>query len=155
MIQEDLSGPQEQEESRLAAPDSLEKPVSAEERYRRHGHTAATFLLENQAALASKLERALFDQGFEVSHLESSEASADAFLETIRITRRIGVISIYSGAPIDGLTKKQLSSELKHQLFDLSRKNESASDEAVFRHALALADSLRFGRPHNHQEEVQ
>ena len=36
----------------------------AEERYERHRHYAATFLLENQAALASRLERVLFEQGF-------------------------------------------------------------------------------------------
>jgi hypothetical protein len=110
--------------------------------------------LENQAALASRLERALFDQGFEVLRLESSEAPGDAVLETIRTTRRMGVISIYSGAPLDSPTKKQLSSELEQQLFDLSAKNEGANDEDAFRRALALAHSLRFRKPHNDQREV-
>jgi sulfate adenylyltransferase large subunit len=155
MIQRELPDPPGPEELKLTAPDALEKGVSARERAKRHGHTPATFLLENRAALASRLERALFDQGFEVAHLESSGASRDAFLETIRTTRRLGVISIYSGAPIDGPTRKQLSSEVQQQLFDLSLRNESADDHDVLRRGLALADSLRFREPHHDYKEVK
>jgi sulfate adenylyltransferase large subunit len=155
MIQEDLSGPEVQEHSELRSPEAVLKPVSAVERHHRHGHVPATFLLENQAALALKLERALFDQGFEVLHLEGRAASPDALLETIRTTSRMGVVSIYSGAPLDGLTKKQLATEAGRRWFDLSRKNENANDEETLRRALALAESLRPRKPQDNQEEVQ
>jgi len=154
MIQDDLRDGQRQEELERGSPNSTQKPVSARERYERHGHKPAIFLFENQPALASRLERALFDQGFEVLHLASGEASRDAFLETIRATHRIGAVLIYSGEAIDAVAKKQLASEAERQLFDLSRKNENASDEEVFRRALALADSLRFAKPQDNQEEV-
>jgi hypothetical protein len=149
MIQEDLSANRGQEELELQSPEVAENRVSAEERYQRHAHYPGTFLLENQPALASRLERALFEQGFEVLHLEGDEASPYALLETIRLTQRIGAISIYSGDPLDAGAKERLGAEVKHRLFDLSRENENANEEEVFRRALALADALRFRKPQN------
>ncbi len=153
MIQADLSDRQGQEELELASPDFIRKPVSAQERYERHGHKPATFMFENQSALASRLERVLFDQGFEVLHLENGDVSPDALLETILATQRIGAVFIYPGEAIDSVTKRRLASDVKYQLFDLSQKNQNASDEEIFRRALALADGLRFAKPQNKQEE--
>jgi len=152
MIQEDLSASRGPEELELRSPEVAENRVSAEERYQRHAHYPATFLMENQPALASRLERTLFEQGFEVLHLEGDEAAPYALLETIRLTQRIGAISIYSGDPLDAGAKEQLGAEVKHRLFDLSRQNENANEEEVFRRALALADALRFRKPQDQQE---
>jgi len=154
MIQEDLSASRGQEELELRSPEVAENRVSAEERYQRHAHYPATFLLENQPALASRLERALFEQGFEALHLDGDEAAPYALLETIRLTQRIGAISIYSGDPLDPGGKERLDAEVEHRLFDLSRQNENANEEEVFRRALALADVLRFRKPQNQQEEA-
>ena len=154
MIQAGLSDRQGQEELELPSSNSARKPVSAQERYERQGHIPATFLLDSQPALASRLERVLFDQGFEVLHLEIAEVSPDALVETIRAAQRIGAVLIYSGEPINAVTKKRLTAEAKPQLFDLSRKNENSNDEEVFRRALALADSLRLMKPQDNQEEV-
>jgi bifunctional enzyme CysN/CysC/sulfate adenylyltransferase subunit 1 len=154
MIQEDLSASEGQERLERRSPEVAENRVRAEERYRRHAHYPATFLLENQPALASRLERALFEQGFEVLHLDGDEASPYALLETVRITQRMGAISIYSGDPLDAGVKERLGAEVKHRLFDLSRRNENANEEEMFRRALALADALRFRKPQNQQEEV-
>ncbi len=153
MIQEDLSDRQRPERAELASPEVAEKRVSAQERYERHGHFPATFLLQNQPALASKLERALFDQGFEVLRFDD-EASGGTLLDTVRAAQRIGAVFIYSGVALDTETKQRLALEAKPRLFDLSRKNKNANDEEVFRRALALADSLRFARPQKNQEEV-
>jgi hypothetical protein len=154
MIQEDLSASERQERLELRSPVVAENRVRAEERCQRHAHYPATFLLENQPALASRLERALFEQGFEVLHLDGDEASRDSLLETIRLTQRMGGISIYSGDPLDAGVKERLRAEVKHRLFDLSRKNENASEEEVFRRTLAWADGLRIRKPQNQHEEV-
>src|SRR6266849_1512653 len=153
MIQDDLPDRQKLERAGLASLEVAEKRVSAQERYERHGHYPATFLLENQPALASKLERALFDQGFEVLHFDD-EASAGTLLDMVRAAQRIGAVSIYSGVALDCETKQRLALDAKPRLFDLSRKNENPKDEEVFRRALALADSLRFAKPQKNQEEV-
>jgi hypothetical protein len=154
MIQEDLSGREGREELQLRSPEVEENRVTREERYQRHAHYPATFLVENRPALASRLERALFEQGFEVLHLNGDEASLYGLLETIRATELIGAISIYSGALLDAGTKQRLGIAVKHELFDLSLTNENANEEEVFRRALALADGLRFLKPQNQQEEV-
>jgi len=154
MIQEDLPDQQGQERPKLASPEIPHKSVSAQERYARHGHYPATFLLENQPALASRLERALFEQGFEVLHLSDDEASPCALLDAVRGAQRIGAISIYSGDALDSETKQRLASEVKPRLLDLSRKNEDCNDEELFRRALALAASLRFAKPQDNQEKV-
>jgi hypothetical protein len=154
MIEEDLSDRERPEDLEVRSPEVRENPVSAEERYERHAHYPATFLVENQPALASRLERALFERGFEVLHLDGDEASPYALLETIRATQRVGAISIYSGDPLDAGVKERLGAEVRDRLFDISRKKENADDEEVFRRALALADTLRFRKPQNNQEEV-
>ena len=154
MIQEDLLDREELARPELASAEMAQRRVSAQERYERHGHYPATFLLENQPALASRLERALFEQGFEVLHLDDDEASPYAFLYAVRAAQRMGGVSIYSGEALDTETKQQLASEGKPRLFDLSRKNENANDEELFRRVLALADSLRFAKPQDTQEKV-
>jgi len=154
MIQEDLSAGEGQEELEPASPEVAENRVSAEDRWQRHAYYPATFLLENQPALASRLERALFRQGFEVLHLDGDEASPYALLETIRLTQQMGAISIYSGDPLDTRAKERLGAEVRPRLYDLSQKSENANEEEVFRRALALADALRFRKAQNQQEEV-
>jgi sulfate adenylyltransferase large subunit len=154
MIQEDLSDQLGKEEREGASPEIERKSVRAQERYELHGHYPATFLLGNQPALASRLERALFEQGFEVLHLDGDQASRHEIVETIRATQGIGAISIWSGDALDAGTKERLVAEVKPRLFDLSRENENTDEEEVFRRALSLADSLRFAKPQNNQEEV-
>ncbi len=153
MIQEDLPDPQELKGPALASLEITQKRVTAQQRYQRHGHYPATFLLKNRPALASRLEQALFEQGFEVLHLDD-EASPYAILEAIRATQRIGAISIYSGDALDAETKHRLAAEINPRLIVVSWKTENSSDEEVFRRALAVADSLRFAKPRNNQQEA-
>jgi bifunctional enzyme CysN/CysC/sulfate adenylyltransferase subunit 1 len=148
MIQEDLPDRHERKALKPTSVENAQDRVSAEERCQRHAHHAATFLLENQPTLASRVERALFEQRFLVLHLD--EASSHSILEAIRTTQSLGAISIYSGDAFDAETKHRL--QLNTRLFDLSSKNEHATDEKVLRHALELADSLRFVKPQDKEE---
>ena len=139
----------------LQAPEhgSLEmaqKRVSAQERYERHGHYPATFLLENQPALASRLERALFEQGFEVLNLDDHEAFSYALT-----AHTLGAVFLYSGHPLDAASRQQLASEGRPRLLDLSREKGKFNQEELFQRALALADSLRIAKSAEHQEEVK
>jgi bifunctional enzyme CysN/CysC/sulfate adenylyltransferase subunit 1 len=120
--------------------------VAAQERYARHGHYPGTFLLDDRPALASRLERALFQQGFEVVHLDDHAASSDVLLKVIRATHTIGAVFIYSGH-LNAETKEQLASEARAQLFDTSRDAHNFDDEELLRRALALASSLRLETP--------
>ncbi len=153
MIQEDLRDRPGLEGPELASLEAAQKGVGAQERYERHRHRPAVLLLENRPALASRLERTLFDQGFEVLHLNDHEASRYALLDTVRAAQRIGAVSIYSGEALDIETKQRLASEVTPRLLDLSWENESANDEELFRRALTLADSLWLAKPQNNLKE--
>jgi sulfate adenylyltransferase large subunit len=154
MIQEDVQDREGQEGLGLPSLDFVATGVRVEARYERHGHYPATFLLENRPALASRLERALFESGFEVLHLDGAAASPGALVQTIRAMLGIGAVSIYSGDVLDAETKAQLVADVKAKLFELSRENENANDEEVFRRALALAQTLRFAKLESNEEEA-
>jgi sulfate adenylyltransferase subunit 1 len=154
MIEEAVADGQWLEAPEVAYRETAPKRVSAQERYERHGHHPATFLLKNQPALASRLERALFEQGFEVLHLDDHEAFSYTLVDAIRAAHRIGAVFIYSGHALDTATKQQLASEMMPRVLDLSPKEEAFDDEQLFQHALALADSLRFAKPEAKQEKV-
>jgi sulfate adenylyltransferase large subunit len=154
MIQGDAHDREGQEGLGLPSLDIVATGVRVEARYERHGHYPATFLLEKRPALASRLERALFERGFEVLHLDGAAASPGTLAQTIRAILGIGAVSIYSGDVLDAETKEQLVADVKAKLFELSGENENANDEEVFRRALALAQSLRLAKLESNEEEV-
>jgi bifunctional enzyme CysN/CysC/sulfate adenylyltransferase subunit 1 len=154
MIQEFPADQQIPEDREIAFPEIAGNPVRAEERYRRHGHRPATFLLPNLPSLVTRLERALFNQGFEVLHLDAADASPETLVEMIRTTHALGAISIYPGDALDPRVMERLFIEATAALFDLSAEIENASEEEILRQALAIADSLRIANSRNHQEEV-
>ena len=51
-------------------------PVTAADRYKRHGHYPGLILVENNPGLATRLERALFDDHFEVAPCERERESS-------------------------------------------------------------------------------
>jgi len=154
MIQEFPADRKIQEEPEIAFPEIAGTPVSAEERYRRHGHHPAIFLLENRPAVASKLERALFEKGFEVLLLGGNPGSPNSILEAIRTTQRIGAVAIYFGDALEAEDKERLATEANPQLYEIYRQSESASDEQLFLRGLALANSLWLVKPQENQEEA-
>jgi bifunctional enzyme CysN/CysC/sulfate adenylyltransferase subunit 1 len=156
MIEEE-DGPEGQESETPEVPflDIPQERVSPLERYERHGHYPTTFLLENEPAVAMRLERALFERGFEVLHLGEREASSHVPLDAIRTANTIGAVCIYSGRALDTETKQRLASEMKLRVIELSTKNEILNAEELLRHALALANSLRIARPAKSQEKVK
>jgi sulfate adenylyltransferase subunit 1 len=153
MIQEFPADQQIQAEREIAFQEVAGNTVRAEERYRRHGHHPAIFLLENRHAVASKLERALFEKGFEVLLLGGNAEFHDSLLDAIRTTQRIGAVAIYFGDALDAEAKERLAMEANHRLYEISRQSERASDEQVFLRGLALANSLWLVKPQENQEE--
>jgi len=127
--------------------------LSAEERHKRHGHYAATFVLENQSAFATRLERALFEQGFEVLHFDGRDAPSSLLLGAVHAAHMLGAILIYSGDALATETRQKLAAGVTAPLFDLSQEREKFDDEELLRRALTLAYSLRITEQEN-QEKV-
>jgi sulfate adenylyltransferase subunit 1 len=151
MIEDALLGRQRSESAELTPLEITDSTVSAHERYERHGHYSATILLPDQPAIATRLERALFDRGFEVL---IHQTSSDALLDEVRTAHRIGAVFIYSGPVLDSETRQRLASEMRPPLLDLSRENADVDHETLFRRALDLADSLRIAEREDNQEKV-
>jgi sulfate adenylyltransferase subunit 1 len=143
MIQEDAPATAVGAEKEFTSHGALETPVAAKERYTRHGHYPAVLLLEGRPTLAVRLERLLFERGFEVLHLSGPEFFGDTFAETVRVTQRAGILVLYSGAALIGETKHQLAAEFSERFFDLSSAPElQDSEEQITRLVLARAESL-------------
>ena len=128
--------------------------VSAQERYERHGHYPAIFLLENRPAVASRLERALFEQGFEVLHFDDRDAPSSRLLGAVHAAQTIGAIFIHSGGTLDTETKQRLVSGVMPRLLDLSQESQKLTDEDLLRRGLELAESLRLTIGEENQGKV-
>jgi bifunctional enzyme CysN/CysC/sulfate adenylyltransferase subunit 1 len=139
MIQEDATGAEEE----FASCGSLVTPVADEERYTRHGYFPAVLLLEGRAALAARLERLLFERGFEALHLSQPESSGDSFAHAVRLTQKAGILVLYSGEDLSEEMKQRLAAEFSGRFFDLSGAPElHGNDELIARQVLARAESL-------------
>jgi hypothetical protein len=122
--------------------------VKSQERYARHGHYPAVFLLANRPALGARLERVLFEDGFEVLHVTAREADPDTLPRAVDLAQRAGWLLLYSGEPVSEERSQEIASEASGRFFDLSGAGASAGQDEIIRRILALAETLRIaGRP--------
>ncbi len=144
MIQEDLSGKTDVFTTREGSiPDA---PVNPKERHRRHGHVPAIFLLNGHARLAKRLERALFDNGFEASFVED-DASLPSGSAAWKALHAAGFLVIYHKHTLGTEQKLELQATAGEHFFDLAELNLPAGDAEAVEHLLHLAESLRIS-PH-------
>jgi sulfate adenylyltransferase large subunit len=123
------------------------RPVGAKERYERHGHHPGVILLANRAALAARLERALFAQGFEALHLSADEVAPGALADAVQIARAAGILVIYSGEVSSPEANARLRSAASERFFDAA-DGRPVNDREMWRRALTFAQSLRLkGKP--------
>lgn len=157
MIQEDSPAEPAAETSERDFPSTnlpALKRVTQQERYERHGHYPAVILLENRSALATRLERLLFDKGFELLHLTVREIASDAIADALRLARAAGIVAIYSGDDLAAETKRRITSETGAHLFDAAAANLRDDEDEALRQSLAFAQSLRLKAPGTNREKV-
>jgi len=117
--------------------------VTAEERYRRHGHDPALILVENRPQLAQYLERALFAQGFEVALLSREDVPVDRLGEILALLQSIGLVVIYSTGAVSSEEKLGLSALAANRVLDLATMDLPADDLAAVSPLLSALQSLR------------
>jgi sulfate adenylyltransferase subunit 1 len=117
-------------------------PVTAAERYKRHGHNPGLILVENNPRLATALERALFDDHFEVL-LVSEEVVPISVLESqCAAFESAGLVVIYSTAALASERKSKLGALAKRGFFDLSTLRAPCEQNEALREILSLVRSL-------------
>jgi sulfate adenylyltransferase large subunit len=95
-------------------------PVTAAERYKRHGHDPALVVVEGNSALAARLERALFDDHFEVILITGDAVRASDFESQYAVFESAGLVVIYSCDALAPETKKRLARVATNRFFDLA-----------------------------------
>jgi hypothetical protein len=155
MIQEDVSPAVSVGEQASSAKTLDETSVAAQDRYARHGHYPAVVLLENRPALEARLERLLFDLGFEALHVSGSEFSADTFAKAARLAHSAGLIVLYSGDVLARETKQSIAADFDNRFFDLASAPElHADEELATRQVITLAQSEWRVEPRKTQDKV-
>jgi sulfate adenylyltransferase large subunit len=145
---------QDDEQPRPSKDPAALRRVAAQERYERHTHYPALLFLENHPALAERLERLLFNMGFEVLLLAHNEITPDAFANALRLARAAGLVVIYSGNTLPAETKRHIASEARVHLFDADATKLPNDEEQALRQLLTLAESLRIRGPRVKSEKV-
>jgi sulfate adenylyltransferase large subunit len=141
MIRENL--PESGEKwTRLGTADS-ETAVSPLERHRRHGHYPAVILVEARAELARRVERTLFDDGFEVmvaGEETGSLASAKTAWSTLHAA---GSVVIYENSSLGAEERLELKTVAGDRFFDLAELKLVSGDADALERILAFARTLR------------
>jgi bifunctional enzyme CysN/CysC/sulfate adenylyltransferase subunit 1 len=136
MIRADLS-------DQTVVEDVTQKPVVAAERYKRHGHYPGLILVEGNPALAERLERALFDDHFEVVRVSGEDVPVSVFGNQFKVYEAMGLVVIYSSDPLAAEEKRKLSVIAGELLFDLSTLNLPAGESEGLRRILSTLRSVR------------
>ena len=147
MIRADLS-------DQTVVEDAAQKPVTQTERYKRHGHYPALVLVEGNPSLAERLERALFDDHFEVVRVNEENVSVAMFENQFRVFESMGLVVIYSCDAIGSEAKRKLGALAENRYFDLSLLQLPAEETDAVRKVLALLHPLRAVGEHKDQDKI-
>ena len=138
MIRADLA---DQTVAGLASQQEL-APVTAIERYKRHGHAPALILVEGDSTFAARLERALFDEHFEVLVVSDDSVPASALQDLYAAFESAGLAVIYSCDALTSEAKRNLAGLSRGRFFNLSALVLPGEKDPI-RKALSLLNSLR------------
>jgi sulfate adenylyltransferase large subunit len=112
------------------------------ERHRRHGHHPAIILVNARASLANPLERALFEEGFEVMAVEENSSFSSA-KNAWAALHAAGFVVIYHNPSLSAEERVDLRSAAGDHFFDLEELELPASDTEGIERILALVQPLR------------
>ena len=131
-------------------------PVANLERYQRHGHYPAIFST-TRTALAKRLERWLFDEGFEAIAVYASEAQFLAAKDFSSVLYAAGFMVVYANPSLGLEERAELEAGADGRYFDLDALSLPANDADAAQQVLALAEPLRIAneRPRAKKGELK
>jgi sulfate adenylyltransferase large subunit len=140
MISEDFSdgAPNSSGKEILRSP----SPVTPLERHLRHGHSPAILLVNSRATLAQRLERALFEEGFEAIVVEAN-AGVPFAQNVLNALCFAGFVVIYNNFSLAREERAKLQSAANENLFDLAEMNLPTGDAEAVERVMTLIERLR------------
>jgi sulfate adenylyltransferase large subunit len=120
--------------------DRASSAVAPSERDERHGHYHAVVLSGNQPEVGAKLERALFDRGFAVLHLDGSVIAPQAISDVLQVALTAGLVVIYSGEMLAVELRRQIAASSSERFFDATALADS--EDRIVQAGLAFAQTL-------------
>jgi bifunctional enzyme CysN/CysC/sulfate adenylyltransferase subunit 1 len=117
-------------------------PVTAAERHKRHGHSPALILVEGDTALAARLERALFDDHFEVLLVNGDAVPISVLESQFAMFETAGIIVVYSCQALGLDSKRKLGSLALGRFFDLSSLQLPAKESDAVQKLVSLLRPL-------------
>jgi sulfate adenylyltransferase subunit 1 len=122
---------------------STQEPVTAAERHKRHGHYPALILVENNPSFATRVERALFAEHFEVLLVSSASVSSSVLESQYPALESAGLLVIYSCDSLPTEERRRLRTLAGDRFFDLSASQFSAVEHEAIQKVLSLLQHLR------------
>jgi hypothetical protein len=147
MIRADLS-------DQTVVEDAAQKLVTTTERYKRHGHYPALILVEGNPALAGRVERALFDDHFEVLHVTGEDVPLQLLESNLGVYQSMGLVVIYSCDALAPEAKRRLSALVADRFFDLSALQLPTEEPDAVQRVLSLLHPLRAVADHKDQDKI-
>jgi hypothetical protein len=129
--------------------------VTATERYKRHGHYPGLILVEDNPALAARLERALFDDHFEVLHVSDDDVSASVLVSQFAVFESAGFLVIYSCAVLAPEAKRKLAARASDRFFDLSTLELPNEEREAMQKLLSVLHQLRALVDYKNQDKIK
>jgi sulfate adenylyltransferase subunit 1 len=118
--------------------------VTSAERFERHGHRPAMFLL--RGAEIEDVERALFAAGFETIVLPVDSLARESFVKTLDLLHSAGFVILADSEGLDSNVKRQLQEvRSERTVFYVSGDAEEISSGELISKVLAHAETLRLG----------
>jgi hypothetical protein len=120
------------------------RPVTSAEKFERHGHRPATFLVPVVEIVA--VERALFAAGFETIVLPVDSLARESFVKTLDLLHSAGFVILVGAEELDANVKRELQEGSRERtVFDLSNDTQAIPSGELVAKVLTHAKTLRLG----------
>jgi sulfate adenylyltransferase subunit 1 len=148
MIGEDLSERETvvrigREQEQLAAG---REAITPQDRFKRHGHLPAIFLLPNRDFLAESAERALFDNGFETITVDGDQIPYASVKSLLDLLWSAGLVVLFVAGNIPVETRRTLETLAGDSLFDFVTAEPPVTHQDLTSSILSQAASLRLSQ---------
>jgi bifunctional enzyme CysN/CysC/sulfate adenylyltransferase subunit 1 len=144
MIREDLSQPRDTGSAREIGSLGIgRKEVTSRERFERHGHRPAIFLLPKRDLLAESVERALFNEGFETVVLDGDAIPPSSVAAVLRGLWWAGLVVLFAVGKIHPEARCTLETLAGDSLFDFANVEEGTE---LTGEIVSCAELLRIDR---------